>query len=104
MGFTKGIDVGRVSVRDKGQVTLPPAVREALGVAKDDEIEFEVVGDGEVLMRGLKLIPASQAWFWSESWQRGEREATDDIAHGRLETFKDDESFLDFIKVDDDPE
>lgn len=104
MRHAKGTDVGRVSVRDKGQVTLPAAVREALGVQNGDEIEFEVISDGEVLMRGLKLIPASQAWFWTESWQRGEREAGDDIEHGRVTTFKDSESFLDFIKDDGDPE
>jgi AbrB family looped-hinge helix DNA binding protein len=102
MGQVKGTDVGRVSVRDKGQVTLPAAVREALGVKNGDEIEFEVISEGEVLMRGLKLIPASQAWFWTESWQRGEREAGDDIVYGRVETFKDSESFLDLIKADDD--
>lgn len=104
MAPKKGTDVGRASVRDKGQITLPQAVRESLGVKNGDEIEFEVVADGEVLMRGLRLIPTSQAWFWTESWQRGEREASEDIEHGRVETFKDDESFLDLIKVDEDSE
>src|SRR5258706_13299143 len=27
-------------------------------------------------MRGLKTIPAGQAWFWSTQWQAGEREPT----------------------------
>lgn len=84
----------RSTLRDKGQLTLPPEVRSALGVGRGDEIEFTVLGPGEVVMRGLKMIPADQAWFWTESWQRGEREATADIAAGRVETFKDDEPFL----------
>ncbi len=89
--------VGRSTVREKGQITVPARVREALRVEVGDEIEFEVVNTGEVVMRGLKMIPADQAWFWSKSWQRGEREASADIASGRVERFEDSESLLDFI-------
>jgi len=28
--------------------------------------------------------PAEQAWFWTREWQEGEREASEDIAAGRL--------------------
>lgn len=89
--------VRRGTLRDKGQITLPAEVRAALGVEAGDEVEFTVTGSGDVVMRGLKLIPADQAWFWTESWQRGEREASADIAAGRVETFKDDESFMAYL-------
>jgi len=29
-------------------------------------------------------IDASQAWFWTDEWQPGEREASGDIAGGRV--------------------
>lgn len=87
-------DTRRSTLRDKGQVTLPAEVRAALGVERGDEIEFTVRESGEVVLRGLKMIPADQAWFWTETWQRGEREASADIEAGRVETFEDDESFL----------
>jgi hypothetical protein len=29
-------------------------------------------------------IPSDQAWFWTERWQRMEREADADIAPGRV--------------------
>ncbi len=77
----------RTTLRGKGQLTLPSEVRSALQVEDGDEIEFEVVDDA-VVLRGLKMIPASQAWFWSESWQTGEREATADIAAGRTTVHK----------------
>lgn len=35
-------------------------------------------------MRPTKLIDADQAWFWAKAWQRGEREASEDIAAGRV--------------------
>ncbi|MGC4110484.1 MAG: AbrB/MazE/SpoVT family DNA-binding domain-containing protein [Nocardioides sp.] len=91
-------DIRRGTLRDKGQLTLPTEIREALHIEAGDDVEFEIVGDGVVTLRGLKLIPAEQAWFWTESWQRGEREASADIELGRVETLKDDDSFLDYIK------
>jgi len=74
--------MARTTLRSKGQLTLPAEVRAALQVEDGDEIEFEIVDDS-VVLRGLKMIPASQAWFWSKSWQAGELEATRDIAAGR---------------------
>jgi hypothetical protein len=35
-----------------------------------------------------------QAWFWTEEWQAGEREADADIAAGRVTRFHSDEDFL----------
>ena len=32
-------------------------------------------------------IPADQAWFWTEEWQKGEREVDEDIAAGRVKRF-----------------
>jgi hypothetical protein len=43
----------------------------------------------------------TQRWFWSERWQRLEREADDDIAAGRITTFEDVESFLADLDRDD---
>jgi antitoxin PrlF len=88
----------RGTLRERGQLTLPTDIREALHIQAGDDVEFQVVGDGIVTLRGLKMVPAEQAWFWTHSWQRGEREATNDIASGNVETFQDDESFLDFVK------
>jgi hypothetical protein len=34
-------------------------------------------------MRPKKLVDAHQAWFWTDAWQAGEREASEDIAAGR---------------------
>lgn len=77
----------RTTLRVKGQVTLPSEVRAALHVEEGDEIEFEVLDSGDVIMHGLKMIPAAQAWFWTPSWQAGEREATDGIRAGTTRAF-----------------
>jgi len=46
-----------------------------------------VVEAGQVTMRGLKSIPAEQSWFWTNAWQTGEREASDQIAAGEGTVF-----------------
>ncbi|MFD8668991.1 AbrB/MazE/SpoVT family DNA-binding domain-containing protein [Streptomyces microflavus] len=71
------------TLRTNGQITLPKAVRAALGVDKGDELEFEITGTGEVTVHGLTKIRSDQAWFWTPEWQAGEREAESDIAAGR---------------------
>lgn len=84
----------RTTLRQKGQITLPVEIREALHVEDGDEIEFEIRPDGRVLMSGLKMIPADQAWFWTEAWQAGEREASAQLARGEGQLFQTSEDFL----------
>lgn len=85
--------VARAKLRDKGQVTLPPEIRAALGVDEGDVVEFQV-DDGVVTLHGWKMVPAEQAWFWTDAWQRGEREASEDIAAGRGTVHKTSRDFL----------
>jgi antitoxin PrlF len=81
-------------VRAKGQVTIPQEIRDCAHLVEGDPVEFEVTDEGEILLRPKKLIDASQTWFWAAAWQRGEVEASADIAAGRVETFTTDEDFL----------
>lgn len=76
----------RARLRERGQVTLPAEVRAALGVQEGDEIVFELTAAG-VYVRGMRLVPADQAWFWTPEWQEGERRASEDIAAGRVKTY-----------------
>ncbi|MFN2419267.1 MAG: AbrB/MazE/SpoVT family DNA-binding domain-containing protein, partial [Candidatus Limnocylindria bacterium] len=72
-----------MKVRQRGQITLPDAVRKAARLSDGDYLEVSVEG-GTIIMRPKKLIDADQAWFWTDAWQRGEREASHDIARGRV--------------------
>jgi antitoxin PrlF len=84
----------RARLRHKGQVTLPPEVREALHVAEGDEVEFTVTESGDVMLRGMTTIPADQRWFWTAEWQAGEREATEQIAAGQTTMYQDPEAMF----------
>jgi len=83
-------------MRAKGQMTIPQDVREAAHLEEGDPVEIELTADG-ILLRPKKLIDASQAWFWTPEWQRGERAASADIEAGRLTTQASSEAFLDSL-------
>jgi AbrB family looped-hinge helix DNA binding protein len=80
-------------VRPKGQLTLPDTIRREMHLEEGDYLEV-AVEDGAIVMRPKKLIDADQAWFWTDAWQRGEREASDDIARGRVRRNKDAGEFI----------
>jgi hypothetical protein len=45
----------------------------------------------------LALVDPDQAWYWTEMWQAGEREADEGIAAGRYEIYEDVDEFLNSI-------
>ena len=75
-----------IQVRRKAQLTLPQSVRQELGIEEGDFLDVRVE-EGRIVLRVKKLIDKEQAWFWTERWQKGEREAQEDIDAGRLHHF-----------------
>jgi len=80
-------------IRNNGQLTLPAAVRKAANLEDGDLIEVEVSDEGNIILRPKKLH-RSQAWFWTESWQEGEREASSERDAGLGKVSHSDEAFL----------
>ena len=48
-------------VTSKGQITIPKAVREALGLSAGDEVVFRVNGDTAVVARTAELLELAGA-------------------------------------------
>jgi AbrB family looped-hinge helix DNA binding protein len=80
-------------VTRNGQITLPAAVRRAAGIEEGDLIAVTIEGDTITLVP-KRLVDKSQAFFWSEAWQQTEREASEDIAQGRVRSFNDVEALI----------
>ena len=76
-----------IKVTRGGQVTIPAALRRAAGIEVGDYLEVQVVDD-RLVLSPKQVIDKSQAYFWTEAWQAGEREAQDDLAAGRVARFK----------------
>lgn len=79
----------RARLRGKGQITLPKEVRSALDLNEGVELAFHVNANGELVIERVVTVPADQAWFWTERWQKMEREAQADIDTGRVTRFED---------------
>lgn len=81
-----------VKLGQRGTITLPKELRADL----DEHALFDAVrrNDGVIELRPQAMIAASQAWFWTERWQRMEREADADIAAGRVTTYDDAAGFI----------
>ena len=82
-----------IKVARSGQITIPAAIRQALGLEEGDYVEVGLEGDRIVLTR-KEVADKSQAYFWSEDWQAAEREADEDIRAGRVRVFDDVEALF----------
>jgi AbrB family looped-hinge helix DNA binding protein len=70
-----------------GQVTLPKEIRSKTNMEPGDFVEVTLDEEGHIILTPKKLVDASQAYFWTEEWQRGERKADEDIRAGRVRRF-----------------
>ena len=73
-------------VREHYQITLPVSVRRKFPIRIGDPIQISVRGDSEIVIRPLKVIDASQAWFWTRTHQRAEQEAEAERRAGKSKT------------------
>jgi antitoxin PrlF len=80
-------------IRDRGQVTIPSDIRRKAQLDEGDSVEVVITADG-ILLRPRKVVDATQAWFWTPTWQKAEREASEDIRRGSTRTYKADKDFL----------
>ncbi len=71
-----------------GQVTLPKEIRVKTNMQPGDFVEVALDQEGRIVLTPKKLVDASQAYFWTEEWQKGERKADEDIKAGRVKRFK----------------
>jgi AbrB family looped-hinge helix DNA binding protein len=75
-----------IQVRKKSQLTLPQSIRKKLGIEEGDFLDLQVK-NGEIVLKVKKLIDKDQAWFWTERWQQGEKEAGEDLKSDRVKKF-----------------
>lgn len=81
-----------------GQVTLPKDIRKKANMEPGDFVEVEMDKEGHIVLTPKKLVDASQSYFWTEEWQRGERKADEDIKAGRVRRFKSAKEAVEYLK------
>jgi len=75
-----------ITVRKKGQVTLPLSMRNELGIEEGSIVLSKVV-DNAIVLIPQETVDRDQAWFWKDRWQKLEAEADKDAAEGRVKAF-----------------
>ncbi|MDI6711397.1 MAG: AbrB/MazE/SpoVT family DNA-binding domain-containing protein [Bacillota bacterium] len=78
--------IGNVQVQKRGVISLG-LVKDHLRIAEGDILRVEIE-DGRIILSPMVLVPAEQAYFWSEEWQAAEKEAEYDIRNGRTRSFE----------------
>ena len=75
-----------VTLRARGQVTLPRFIREKLHLEEGSLVLIKIV-ENAVVMVPQETVDKDQSWFWRERWQKLEAEAERDIRKGRVKSF-----------------
>lgn len=76
-----------LKVQKNKNITLPVSAMKRYHLATGDYLQVQETPAG-LLLKPMKLVDASQAYFWTKEWQEGEREADEDIRAGRVKKFK----------------
>ena len=73
-----------LTIQRRGTLTLPAELRRRLGIEQGSQVELTQRDDGVVELRPVVAVPADQAWFWSDRWQRMEREVDEHVGRGEV--------------------
>lgn len=85
----------RIAIQQRGVLTLPAELRKRHRLDEPGaQVRVVERDDGVIELHAELPVPAEQVWFWSERWQRMEREADEDVASGRVARFDDVEGFI----------
>lgn len=76
-------------VKQKYQITLPEIIRKKAKVQIGDTFLVEEKG-GVILLKPavVRVIDKSQAWFWSDEWQKGIKESLEALKRGEALVFR----------------
>jgi bifunctional DNA-binding transcriptional regulator/antitoxin component of YhaV-PrlF toxin-antitoxin module len=86
---------GYVAVQSRGVVALPASLRKRLHLDEPGaQVEITEREDGVLELRATVAVPASEAWFWTERWQAGEKAVDAHVAAGEVTTH---ETYEDFV-------
>jgi len=91
---------GIVQIKKRHVITLGQEIRKELNLNEGDILAVSVE-EGKIVLEPKKLIPADQQWFWTEEWQKREREAQAEIDAGLTKRAGSAEEFLKELMKDD---
>jgi len=88
-----------IPLQKRNLITLPKEVREKLEIYEGDMLDLRVE-DNKIIIEPYRLVPASQAYFWSKETQANMLEAQEDLNSGRVRKFNSIQDFAEGIEDD----
>ena len=89
----KPVKTHRVAVQKRNLISLPREIREKLMINEGDVLDIKIEGT-KIVLEPYKLIPSSQAYFWTEATQEDMLEAKKDVKSGRVRQFSNMDEFM----------
>ena len=87
--------VDRAFIRKHFVITLPLHIRKLFPIQIGDPVEIYAKDNGEIIIRPLKVIDASQAWFLTRTHQAVEAEAETELKAGKAKRAKSAKELID---------
>lgn len=87
----------KIFVQKRNLISLPRDIREKLNINEGDVLDIRM-DENKIIIEPMKLIPSSQAYFWSETAQNDLLEAKNDVDSGNVREFNTISEFLEGIK------
>lgn len=85
-----------VRIGKDGQVRLPTSLLREAGINEGDILAVRLEG-GLIILSPAGLTESSQAYFWTEKWQQGEKQAETDIREDRVQSFETVEDLVNWL-------
>ncbi len=87
----------KIFVQKRNLINLPREIREYLNINEGDVLDIRI-DDGKIIIEPMKVVPSSQAYFWSETTKNDMIEAKNDVDSANVREFKTISEFLDGIE------
>ena len=87
----------KIFVQKRNLISIPREIREQLNINEGDVLDVKM-DNNKIIIEPMKLVPSSQAYFWSETTQKDMLEAKNDVDSGNVREFDTIGEFLDGMK------
>jgi hypothetical protein len=87
-----------LSLTSRGLLALPADLRRRRGLDRPGaQVAVVERDDGVIELHPAVPVPAEQAWFWSERWQRMEAEVDEHVERGEIDRHNSGDAFLEHL-------
>jgi AbrB family looped-hinge helix DNA binding protein len=80
-------------IRERSQITLPNDIVKKLDLKTGDNLEITTEED-RIIIKPVLVIDRSQSWFWTNEWQKKEKDVEEEIKQDKINKAKDVEDLI----------